>query len=308
MRSILGPRFSNIMVVVMATDKARILDGKGLAGQLRSEMAARVQTRVAAGARAPGLAVILVGEDPASQVYVRNKQKACAEAGIVSQPYILPAATSQAELLELIASLNGRDDVDGILLQLPLPDSLDSRACLDAIDPDKDVDGFHPLNVGRLALGLPGFVPCTPLGVLELLKRNGIEIRGKKAVIVGRSDIVGKPLAMLLAQKGCDATVTICHSGTEDVKRECLGADLLFLAMGSPRAIGGDMVKDGAIVVDIGINRTAEGLCGDAHFDEVCKKASFVTPVPGGIGPMTIAMLLRNTIDSWERRLAGSEN
>lgn len=295
------------MAAVMGTNKPLILDGKKLAAQLRSEMAAGVEALVARGARPPGLAVILVGDDPASQVYVRNKQKACAEAGIISHPFILPRTVSQTRLMELIAELNGRADIDGILLQLPLPKELDSRACLDAIDPEKDVDGFHPLNMGRLALGLRGFVPCTPLGVLELLKRNGIETRGKKAVIIGRSDIVGKPLGFLLAQKGTDATVTICHSGTADLHKECLAADLLFLAIGRPGAITGDMVREGCVVVDIGINRTEAGLCGDAIYEQVSRKAAAITPVPGGVGPMTIAMLLRNTIDSWKKRVRAGE-
>lgn len=284
----------------MATNK--ILDGKALARELRAEMAARVQDAVATGARPPGLAVILVGENPASQVYVRNKQKACAETGINSVPFLLPETTTTAELLEVIQALNVRDDIDGILLQLPLPAQVDARACLDAIDPDKDVDGFHPVNMGRLALGLPGFAPCTPLGVMELLRRNGIEVAGKKAVIVGRSDIVGRPLALLLSRKDANATVTLCHSGTPDLKKECLDADLLFLALGKPQAIGADMVREGCVVVDIGINRTEAGLCGDADFAEISKKAAAITPVPGGVGPMTIAMLLANTLQSWERR------
>lgn len=285
----------------MATDK--LLDGKALAKKIRADLAETVKAATAKGARPPGLAVILVGENPASQVYVRNKQKACAEAGISSLPFLLPEDATQQELLELIDALNQRENVDGILLQLPLPPALDARACLDAIDPEKDVDGFHPLNMGRLALGLPGFAPCTPLGVIELLAANGISVAGKKAVIVGRSDIVGKPLALLLAQKDANATVTICHSATPDLKKECLNADLLFLALGKPAAITADMVPEGCVVVDIGINRTETGLCGDADFAEVSKKASAITPVPGGIGPMTIAMLLRNTVKSWEKRV-----
>lgn len=288
----------------MATDN--ILDGKALAKELRAEMAARVQSAVAAGARPPGLAVILVDENPASQIYVRNKQKACAETGIVSVPFLLPGTTTTQELLELIQELNEREDIDGILLQLPLPAQVDSRACLNAIDPDKDVDGFHPVNMGRLALGLPGFAPCTPLGVMELLRRNGIDVAGKKAVIVGRSDIVGRPLALLLSRKDANATVTICHSGTPDLKKECLDADLLFLALGKPAAIGADMVREGCVVVDIGINRTDSGLCGDADFAGICKKAAAITPVPGGVGPMTIAMLLANTLQAWEQRTAES--
>lgn len=284
----------------MATGK--ILDGKALAAELRAGMAAEVKASVDSGVRPPGLAVILVGDDSASQIYVRNKQRACAEAGIVSCPYFLPATTTTEELLELISSLNDREDVDGILLQLPLPAGVDGRSCLDAIAIDKDVDGFHPENLGRLALGLPCFAPCTPLGVMELLKRSGVDLAGKKAVIVGRSDIVGKPLALLLSGKDANATVTLCHSGTQNLADECRRADILLLAMGRPRAITADMVKDGCVVVDIGINRSADGLCGDADFDGICKKAAAITPVPGGIGPMTIAMLLANTLKSWRRR------
>ncbi len=300
MPCILAPLCWNTIQAVMATDN--ILDGKSLARELRAEMASRVQNAVAAGVRPPGLAVILVGDNPASQVYVRNKQKACTETGIASLPFLLPETVTTQELLEVIQNLNGREDIDGILLQLPLPPHIDARACLNAIDPDKDVDGFHPINMGRLALGLPGFAPCTPLGVMELLRRNGISVAGKKAVIVGRSDIVGRPLALLLSRKEANATVTICHSGTPDLKKECLSADLLFLALGKPAAIGADMVREGCVVVDIGINRTESGLCGDADFAGICKKAAAITPVPGGVGPMTIAMLLANTLKSWEQR------
>lgn len=284
----------------MATSK--LLDGKALAAELRAAMASEVQKAVTAGARPPGLAVILVGDDAASRVYVRNKQKACAEVGIVSVPFLLPEATTTRELQALIADLNKRADIDGILLQLPLPGVIDSRACLEAIDPGKDVDGFHPENMGKLALGLPGFAPCTPLGVLELLKRNGIELDGKKAVIVGRSNIVGKPLAMLLAGREANATVTICHSGTKNLKEECLSADILLLAVGKPNAITEDMIPEGCIVVDIGINRLPGGLCGDVDFEGACKKAAAITPVPGGVGPMTIAMLLANTLKAWRMR------
>lgn len=293
------------MAVAVAT--TRILDGKALAATLRSEMASEVAEAVASGKRPPGLAVILAGDDPASQVYVRNKQKACAETGIASYLYQLGSDTTQSELLELIAQLNSRPDVDGILLQLPLYPGLDVDACLQAIDPDKDVDGFHPVNMGRLTQEAPGFAPCTPLGVMELLKRNNLSVAGKKAVVVGRSAIVGKPLAHLLASRSANATVTLCHSGTPDLARECRGADFLFLAMGRPCAITGDMVKPGAVVVDIGINRTEDGLKGDADYASVAPVASAITPVPGGVGPMTIAMLLRNTLQSWKRRVADGE-
>ncbi len=282
----------------------QLIDGKATAAALRSELKTEIAELQARAGRAPGLAVILVGEDPASQVYVRNKERACAEAGIASLPYHLPAETTQEALLTLIAELNERADVDGILLQLPLPGKLDGQACLMAIAPSKDVDGFHPENVGRLSLGLPGFVSCTPAGVMELLRRYELSPAGKKAVVVGRSNIVGKPLAMLLARPDpwANATVTVCHSRTADLARECRDADFLFLAMGRPRCITGDMVKEGAVVIDVGINRTEAGLCGDADFASVSPKASAITPVPGGVGPMTIAMLLKNTVRSWKIR------
>ena len=284
-----------------------VIDGKKTAQDIRAELADEVGAARAKGRRAPGLAVILVGEDPASQVYVRNKEKACVDVGIVSFAYRLPADTAQQELLQRIRECNARPDVDGILLQLPLPKGLDAQACLLAIDPAKDVDGFHPENVGRLSLGLPGFVSCTPAGVIELLRRYNLPTRGKKAVVVGRSDIVGKPLALLLTRSGefGDATVTICHSRTPDLAAECRSADFLFLAIGRPRLITGDMVRQGAVVIDVGINRGPDGLCGDADYESVSAKASAITPVPGGVGPMTIAMLLVNTVHSWRLRTAG---
>lgn len=280
-----------------------LIDGKSTAARLRAELAAVVAARPA-GRRAPGLAVILVGEDPASQVYVRNKERACAEAGIVSFPHHLPASTPQEALMARIARLNADEAVDGILVQLPLPAGLSARDCLLAIDPAKDVDGFHPVSMGCLALGLPGFLPCTPAGVIELLRRYHLPTQGKKAVVVGRSNIVGKPLSMLLGRRGeyGDATVTLCHSRTPDLAEQCRQADFLFLAIGRPRAITGDMVREGAVVIDIGINRTPEGLCGDADFASVSPKARAITPVPGGVGPMTIAMLLANTVQSWQGR------
>lgn len=281
-----------------------IIDGKATAQAVRAELKEEIAARCKDGLCAPGLAVILVGEDPASQVYVRNKERACQDTGILSLPYRLPADTSQEALLALIAELNARPDVDGILLQLPLPSGLDASRCLLAIDPAKDVDGFHPENVGRLSLGLPGMVSCTPAGVIELLRRYNLPTRGKKAVVVGRSDIVGKPLALLLARSGefGDATVTLCHSRTANLADECRSADFLFLAVGRPRMVTGDMVKKGAVVIDVGINRTDSGLCGDADYDSVFPQASAITPVPGGVGPMTIAMLLKNTVDAWKAR------
>lgn len=281
----------------------RIIDGKKIASEIRQELKDEIAGLRKEGVRAPGLAVILVGDNPASRVYVKNKQKACAETGIASFPFILPASTSQEELLELIGSLNRRGDVDGILLQLPLPEHIDGRECLLAIDPAKDVDGFHPVNMGNLALGLPGFQPCTPAGVIKMLERENFSLKGKKAVVIGRSDIVGKPLALLLARKNTDATVTICHSATPDLAEECKDADFIFVAIGRPETIRGDMVPAGCVVVDIGINRTENGLCGDAHFESVSRKAAAITPVPGGVGPMTIAMLLTNTVTAWKANL-----
>ncbi len=278
-----------------------IIDGKATAAAIRGELKQQVANAVNNGKRAPGLAVILVGDDAASQVYVRNKQKACAEVGIASFPYTLPSTTSQAELLKLIADLNANPEVDGILLQLPLPAPLDSQACLLAIDPAKDVDGFHPENVGKLSLGLPCYVSCTPAGVMELLERYNLSPAGKKAVIVGRSNIVGRPLALLLSHSGpfANATVTICHSRTKDLAKECREADFIFLAIGKAKFLTADMVKPGTVIIDVGINRTDEGLCGDADYAAVSPIASAITPVPGGVGPMTIAMLMKNTIQSW---------
>ncbi len=282
-----------------------IIDGKATAASIREELKLKVTQSMATGKRAPGLAVILVGEDPASQVYVRNKEKACENVGVKSFAYRLPADTTQDALLELIAKLNAQDDVDGILLQLPLPKGLDADTCVLAIDPSKDVDGFHPENVGRLSLGLPGFVSCTPAGVMELLERYDLSPAGKKAVIIGRSNIVGRPLALLLTQSGpyANATVTICHSRTENIAQECREADFIFLALGRPRFLTADMVKKGAVIIDVGINRTEDGLCGDADYEGVSKHSSAITPVPGGVGPMTIAMLIKNTVQSWEGRV-----
>jgi methylenetetrahydrofolate dehydrogenase (NADP+)/methenyltetrahydrofolate cyclohydrolase len=278
-----------------------ILDGKATAAAIREELKALVDGLRAKAGRAPGLAVILVGEDASSQVYVRNQEKACRAAGYLSETLRLPVATPQAALEECIAGLNAMPEIDGILLQLPLPGGLDSQRCLERIRPDKDVDGFHPMNMGRLTLGLPGLRPCTPAGVMVLLERYGLSPNGKKAVVVGRSNIVGKPLALMLGAPGkqANATVTVCHSGTPDLAAVCRGADFLFLAMGRPRCIGADMVKEGAVVVDVGINRTETGLCGDCDYEAVSAKASYITPVPGGIGPMTIAQLLANTMQAF---------
>lgn len=279
-----------------------ILDGKAAAVSLRKEVASEVARLCREGRRAPGLAVILVGGDPASQVYVRNKERACHEVGIVSHAYRLGGEATQQELEDLILRLNAQSDVDGILLQLPLPFGLDSAYLLSLISPEKDVDGFHPVNMGRLAQGLPGLRPCTPAGVIELLRHYNLPPQGKHAVVLGRSNIVGKPLALMLAQPGefGNATVTICHSRTENLAEFTRRADFLFLAIGRPKFIGPDMVKPGAVIVDVGINRTPEGLCGDADFAALRQVASAITPVPGGVGPMTIAQLMLNTLHAYK--------
>jgi len=275
---------------------AALIDGKAHAQALRGSIAAGV----ACLARAPGLAVVLVGEDPASGVYVRAKGKACREAGMASFEHRLPAETTQEALLDLVRQLNGDAQVDGILVQLPLPGHIDTNAVIAAIDPDKDVDGFHPVNVGRLASGLPGFVPCTPLGCLMLLTDTLGDLSGLDAVIVGRSNIVGKPMAQLLL--GANATVTVAHSRSRDLPALCRRADILVAAVGRPEMIRGEWIKPGATVIDVGINRVDGKLVGDVAFDEAVALAAHITPVPGGVGPMTIACLLHNTLTSAERR------
>lgn len=282
-----------------------LLDGKATAKSIRSELAAEVAGLTPKFGRAPGLAVILVGDDPASQVYVRNKERACAEIGIASFPHRLPAATSQEELEGLIAALNADDAVDGILLQLPVPKGLDSRRCLELIRADKDVDGFHPQNMGRLAQGLPGLQPCTPAGVIELLRRYDLPTQGKTAVVVGRSNIVGRPLSIMLSLPGRfgDATVTLCHSRTPELAAKCREADFVFAAIGRPKFVTCDMIKDGAVVVDVGINRVDECLVGDCDFEPMCAHAAAMTPVPGGIGPMTIAMLMKNAVQAYREHV-----
>ncbi len=281
---------------------ARIIDGKAVAAKVRDEVRLEVAKRRAQGARAPGLATVLVGQDPASHTYVKNKRKAAAEIGIERLHQELPAATTQAELLSLIAKLNADPNVDGILVQLPLPKHIDDRVILRAIDPDKDVDGFHPDNVARLVLGLPGFVSCTPLGCLRLLDEEKVELKGARTVVVGRSNIVGKPMAQLLLQR--DATVTIAHSRTRDLPAVVREADVLIAAVGRARLIKGDAIKPGAVVIDVGINRLDDGkLCGDVDFASAVEVAGAITPVPGGVGPMTIAMLMQNTLTSHAGRL-----
>jgi methylenetetrahydrofolate dehydrogenase (NADP+)/methenyltetrahydrofolate cyclohydrolase len=281
-----------------------LLDGKAVAAAIRAETAEEVKTLTARIGRKPGLAVILAGDNGPSQTYVRNKERACAEVGIVSETLRLPAHTTQDEILAHIRALNAREDIDGILLQLPLPGHIDSRPCLECIDPAKDVDGFHPVNMGRLLLDMPGLRPCTPAGVMELLKRSNLRPAGKKAVVVGRSNIVGKPLAVMLGAKNAqaNATVTLCHSATPDLASICRDADFLFLAMGQPETITGDMLKPGAVVVDVGISVTDNGLRGDADFASLRDRAGAASPVPGGVGPMTIAMLLHNTVQSCTAR------
>jgi len=277
---------------------ARIINGKETAAQIRAELKERVE-RLAQEGRRPGLAVVLVGDNPASAVYVRQKKKACDEIGIYSEEHKLPETISQNELMALVDRLNNDPKIHGILVQLPLPEGLDEEEVINRIDPRKDVDGFHPANVGRLCIGLPTFVPCTPAGVLELVKRTGISLPGKKVVVLGRSNIVGKPAALLFLRE--NATVTICHSRTADVRQECTQADVLVVAVGRPRLVKGDWVKPGAVVIDVGINRVDGQIVGDVDFDEVQEVAGAITPVPGGVGPMTIAMLMKNTVEAAEK-------
>lgn len=278
-----------------------IIDGSAVAGRLREEMAAEIKVMKAQNGIAPGLAVILVGEDPASQVYVRNKEKACEAVGIASFEYRLPTSATQAELFDLVSRLNNDKLVHGILVQLPLPSHIKESEIIAAVDPVKDVDGFHPVNVGKLSSGLPGLVPCTPQGCMILIKEVLSDLRGLRALVVGRSNIVGKPMAQLLLQADC--TVTTAHSKTRDLPGECLQADILVAAIGKPEFIKGDWIKPGATVIDVGINRlkTEDGknkLVGDVDFAAAYERAFAITPVPGGVGPMTIACLLRNTVQA----------
>ncbi len=278
---------------------AKIIDGKAIAQEVRAEWKVRADALKARGIT-PGLAVIIVGEDPASRVYVANKVKACAELGLHSEHIALPADTAETALLEKIAELNNDPKIHGILVQLPVPKHIDSNKVLLAIDPEKDVDGFHPVNVGALATGNMRFAPCTPWGCMKLLEKSGVSIEGKHAVVVGRSNIVGKPMALLLLQ--ANATVTICTSKTVDLAKHTRDADILVVATGRAKMITGDMIKPGAAVIDVGMNRTPEGkLCGDVDFDAAKEVAGWITPVPGGVGPMTITMLVANTVQSAER-------
>ncbi len=276
---------------------AQILDGKAIALELRESIKAKVDQMIAQGQNPPGLAVVLVGEDPASQVYVRNKKIACEKAGFNDVSTVLPVETSEDQLLAHIDELNARDDVHGIIVQLPLPDHIDPEKVIERILPEKDVDGFHPYNMGRLATRLPELAPCTPHGVMTMLDKTGIPLRGLNAVVVGASNIVGVPMALELLN--VRATVTVCHSGTRDLPQKVSEADLVVVGVGIPEMVKGDWIKDGAIVIDVGINRTDDGrLVGDVEYDVAKQKASWITPVPGGVGPMTIATLLENTLQA----------
>ena len=278
---------------------AQILDGKAISAEIRGQIKEQVSAIRAAGGRAPGLAVVLVGENPASQVYVRNKRKACAEVGFHSELHELPAVTSQTELLDLIDRLNGEPHIDGVLVQLPLPDHMDDEAVTERILPTKDVDGFHPYNVGRLVLRMPLLRPCTPKGVMSMLAHTGTELSGKDAVIIGQSNIVGRPMALELLAARC--TITVCHSRTKDLAKKARGADILVAAVGRPAFVPGDWIKPGAVVIDVGINRNDQGkLIGDVDTAACAEHASWITPVPGGVGPMTIASLLENTLQAAE--------
>ena len=293
---------------------ARILNGNEIAADLRAEVAEGVAGLVASGGPQPGLAAVLVGDDPASAVYVRNKGRACAEAGMHSETFQLPADTGQADLVGLVAGLNADSRFHGILVQLPLPDQIDEATIIESIAPAKDVDGLHPISQGRMLQGQPTFVPCTPAGVQQVLLRSGYDPAGKHVVIVGRSNIVGKPLAALLMQRkpGGNATVTVCHTRTRDLPDITRQADILVAAMGVPGAVTADMVREGAVVIDVGINRVDDAsrrrgyrLVGDVDYDAVAARAEAITPVPGGIGPMTIALLLSNTLDAARRTHSG---
>ena len=277
---------------------ANLIDGKKISKEIKDELKAKVEQYKKEGKEC-SLAVIQVGDDPASSVYVGNKKKACEYIGIGSVSYELPEETTEQELLDLIAKLNNDRKINGILCQLPLPKHIDDDKIINAISPEKDVDGFHPQSVGSLVIGQPGFVSCTPAGIIELLKRSGIEISGKNCVVIGRSNIVGKPMSLLMLRE--NATVTICHSKTKNLQAVCKQADILIVAIGKPQYIGAEYVKDGAVVIDVGIHRDENNkLCGDVKFDEVEPVASYITPVPGGVGPMTIAMLMNNCVSAME--------
>jgi methylenetetrahydrofolate dehydrogenase (NADP+)/methenyltetrahydrofolate cyclohydrolase len=277
---------------------AKLIDGKLISASVRQQVTEDTAAFTAETGVTPHLAAVLVGDDPASQVYVRNKERACEKCGLKSTLYRMSDQTTQQQLMDLVAELNTDESVHGILVQLPLPKHLDSTPVLDFIRPSKDVDGFHPENVGLMLQGRPRFLPCTPHGVMKMLEHENIDTAGKHAVVIGRSDIVGKPMAGLLIQKGADATVTVCHSRTTDIAAVTRQADIVVAAVGIPEFVKGDMIKPGAVVIDVGINRVNDKLVGDVEFSAAAEKASAITPVPGGVGPMTIAMLLRNTLEA----------
>jgi methylenetetrahydrofolate dehydrogenase (NADP+)/methenyltetrahydrofolate cyclohydrolase len=280
---------------------AQIIDGKKIAAEIRGRIKEETGRLAAQGCQ-PGLAAVLVGDNPASVIYVRNKRKACEEAGIYSEEHTLPEATKQEDLLKLILRLNNDPKIHGILIQLPLPKQIDTEQVLYAVNPKKDVDGLHPNNVGHLTMGSPVFVPCTPAGVMAMLDYHKLPIEGRRAVIVGRSNLVGRPVSLLLMHR--NATITVCHSRTRDIASVCREGDILVAAIGKPRFVTSEMVKPGAVVIDVGINRLPDGkLVGDVDYEPVSKKAGWITPVPGGVGPMTIAMLLKNTLESAKRNL-----
>lgn len=283
----------------------KLIDGKKIAADIKAKIAIEVGKMIDDDIRAPHLVAVLVGEDPASETYVASKEKACKSVGMMSSVYRYPSKTSQKELLDIVSFLNNDPEVDGFIIQLPLPDHIDENTIIEAIDPKKDVDGFHPMNVGRMVLNLPAYLPATPFGIMQMLEHSGIETSGKNVVVVGRSNIVGTPVSILMSRKAknANATVTLCHSRTENLKEVCAKADILIAAIGIPEFIKADMVKDGAVIVDVGIHRvksdkTKSGfkLIGDVAFEEVSKKASHITPVPGGVGPMTIVSLIQNTL------------
>jgi methylenetetrahydrofolate dehydrogenase (NADP+)/methenyltetrahydrofolate cyclohydrolase len=285
---------------------AQLIDGKAIAANVRQQVAEKISARQKVGVRAPGLAVVVVGEDPASHVYVSNKHRACEQAGIHSFQHALPADTQQQELEALVDQLNDDATVDGILVQLPLPEHLDSRPILERIRPDKDVDGFHPYNIGRLAQRMPSLRPCTPKGIMTMLAQSGIAVRGLDATVVGASNIVGRPMALELMLAGC--TTTVCHRFTQQLESHVRRADLVVVAVGKPGIVKGEWIKPGAIVIDVGINRQESGtLTGDVDFKAAAERASFITPVPGGVGPMTVATLLENTLEAAERHDKGHD-
>lgn len=276
-----------------------IIDGKKVSADVKEQVRQETETLFQKYGKRPGLAVVIVGNDPASRVYVNNKKKACETVGFQSFEYALPEDTTQEELLELVGTLNADKNVNGILVQLPVPEQIDDKAIINAISSEKDVDAFHPENVGRIMIGEYAFLPCTPAGVMELIDSTGVEISGKKCVVIGRSNIVGKPMAMLLLHRS--GTVTICHSRTQNLAEITKEADILIAAVGKANFVTGDMIKDGAVVIDVGMNRLENGkLCGDVNFEEAQQKASYLTPVPGGVGPMTIAMLMKNTLTAFK--------